>query len=360
MKKGLLGLVLALSLVACGDKAETSKENTKPVVKIGVVFQLTGEATELNNNILHALQYTFNKKNNSSLEYKLITEDSAGNPIKGISAAKKLKYVDDVDVLILSMVNVSKAVAKEMKGQDVSLFAIVPDTSIANGENAFTFYAVNDNFIKKTVSKLNEGDYKNIAMVVSNYVNAEKYAEGIEKNYTSSNITKYSIQSGVRDFRGVIEKIKNQNHDLILMIVRMPESDILMKQFKEANVTTPMLGVEYFVFSNHKELYENIPFIDSAIGDRSILDDIMQQLNINNEFGLIYAHDLANLIITTYESLYTKNKTKPTNSEVISHLHNMNEYLGAMGKYTVTKNGNFGSGAVIKKIINGQPVVVEE
>ena len=65
------------------------------------------------------------------------------------------------------MVNVSKAVAKEMKGQDVSLFAIVPDTSIANGENAFTFYAVNDNFIKKTVSKLNEGDYKNIAMVVS-------------------------------------------------------------------------------------------------------------------------------------------------------------------------------------------------
>ena len=81
----------------------------------------------------------------------------------------------------------------------------------------------------------------------------------------------------------------------------MPESDILMKQFKEADINIPFLGVEYFGFSNHKKLYEGIPYIDSTTGEQAILDDIMQKLNINNEFGLMYGYDLANLIMKVKE-----------------------------------------------------------
>ena len=44
MKKVLLGLLLVLGLTACGEKAETPKENTKPVVKIGVLYPMSGNA----------------------------------------------------------------------------------------------------------------------------------------------------------------------------------------------------------------------------------------------------------------------------------------------------------------------------
>ena len=46
MKKVLLGLLLVLGLTACGDKAETPKENEKPVVKIGVSLPLTGNLAD--------------------------------------------------------------------------------------------------------------------------------------------------------------------------------------------------------------------------------------------------------------------------------------------------------------------------
>ena len=353
-------MVLALVLAACGDKAETPKENEKPVVKIGAIFQLTGEAAEANNNILRAFQYSLDNKGDKKLKYELIAEDSTGNPIKGISAAKKLKYVDNVDVLIMTMVNVSKAITKEMSSQNIVSFSIVPDISIANGKNSFTFYPTNDMFVSRAVSELNKGNYKSIAMIVSNYVNAYEYARGIEEKYTLSDITKYLIQDGVRDFRSIIEKVKKQNHDLILMIVRMPESDILMKQFKDADINIPFLGVEYFGFSNHKKLYEGIPYIDSTTGEQAILDDIMQKLNINNEFGLMYGYDLANLIMKVYEELYNKNGAKPTYDEVVDYLNKMKEYVAPMGKYDLNANGNFASRTVIKKIVNGQPVVVEE
>ncbi len=42
MKKFLLSIMIATALTACGEKAETPKENGKPVVKIG-----TGAVGEL-------------------------------------------------------------------------------------------------------------------------------------------------------------------------------------------------------------------------------------------------------------------------------------------------------------------------
>jgi len=47
MKKFILSIMLATALTACGEKAETPKENEKPVVKIGASLPLTGNMAHI-------------------------------------------------------------------------------------------------------------------------------------------------------------------------------------------------------------------------------------------------------------------------------------------------------------------------
>ena len=62
MKKVLLGLLLVFGLTACGEKTEAPKENTKPVVKIGAIFPLSGDSAEAGNDLNNIIMVLLSMK----------------------------------------------------------------------------------------------------------------------------------------------------------------------------------------------------------------------------------------------------------------------------------------------------------
>ena len=84
MKKGLLSLVLALGLVACGEKAEAPKENEKPIIKIGATLPLTGDAAEAGQAAKAGLEMILADLQQKGLKYnyQLVFEDNQMNAMK--------------------------------------------------------------------------------------------------------------------------------------------------------------------------------------------------------------------------------------------------------------------------------------
>lgn len=62
----------------------------------------------------------------------------------------------------------------------------------------------------------------------------------------------------------------------------------------------------------------------------------------------------------TYEKLYSKYNRIPTSVEVLEELLKIQNYDGSVGKISINENRIVQSQAVIKKIINGNPVVTEK
>ena len=69
MKKVLFSLMMAVVLTACGEKTETPKENTKPVVKIGAIFPLSGDSAESGEYARDALIMAMEDAKNQNLKY---------------------------------------------------------------------------------------------------------------------------------------------------------------------------------------------------------------------------------------------------------------------------------------------------
>ena len=97
MKKLLISVLTALSLVAC-DKVDNIPTN-KQIIKIGVLYPLTGDGAFLGESAKIATKMFFEDYNNTKYKYELVWEDSQANPATAVSAVRKLINYDHVDVI---------------------------------------------------------------------------------------------------------------------------------------------------------------------------------------------------------------------------------------------------------------------
>ena len=101
MKKVLLGLVLALGLAACGDKAESPKENEKPVVKIGVILPLSGNSADVGNMAKKTIMMAQEEiPSTSKYEYKFIIEDDQFKSAITANIVNKFVFQDKVNAIL--------------------------------------------------------------------------------------------------------------------------------------------------------------------------------------------------------------------------------------------------------------------
>ena len=68
-----------------------------------------------------------------------------------------------------------------------------------------------------------------------------------------------------------------------------------------------------------------------------------------------------NLIISAFENAQVdSDKILPKNEEVLRQLHSAKNIEGAIGKISIDEYGNVDSSAVVEKMVDGQPVVINE
>ena len=108
------------------------------------------------------------------------------------------------------------------------------------------------------------------------------------------------------------------------------------------------------------QLFENQVFVDAPDGDKKFIERMAKKTPSKVLNIAAYAYDIVNLIMTANEDFYAKNGRIANDFELAETLKKTKFYDGIVGKLEVQDNGIIKSPSVIKKIINGNPIIVME
>ena len=358
MKKGLLGLMLALSLVACGEKAEIPKENEKPVVKIGVILPLSGDNALIGKTLKGAVEVAINdlEKENTRYTYKAIFEDSQLRPTTAISIANKLANIDKVDAILTYGSNIAHSISQITENNKIIQISQASSSSAAIGKYNFINWTRPETEAIKLGEEIKKQGYKKIAIVITNHEGADAAAQELKEQLATVDVSSdiYTVNAGSKDMRIEIYKMMQNQTDLYVLSLYNPENIVFVKQLRESGCNADITSIESFNFYDDYGILEGMWYVDGASSDNSdIINRIKKHNNQSTSYGIGHFYDNIMILKNAFESSEQK-------SDAINKVLELSSYTGVVGKLIQNDDGVFDSPAVIKKIINGQPVVVEE
>ncbi len=354
-----------LALAACKDEQKTTQQTSeKPVIKIGVLYPMSGDAAAFGESAKKTADLFFKEFDASKAKYKyeLIWEDSQANPAKGVMAARKLIDYDHVDVILDLYSSVAVAVSPITNEKKTAHLTFAQDREISTGFYNWRVVTSAKKTGEKMLSALKKRNLHNVVGVVENTAGTLSLYNGFEKISKEDSDIKLetiSVNQGERDFNLLLYKIKEQNPDVIVVVLHTPEIDIFMRQAKANKINIPIVGIQSFTFLKDKSLAEGSWYVDVAMADKDFLQRYKESSgdDVTNFAENFYT--LLQVATTVYES-FDKN-TKPTHEEFIGRISAVNGVVSPIGKLVVdTEEQNVDSEASIRAVKNGIIEEIEE
>ena len=361
MKKILALVVLALLGVVFW-KVQPSREekiSDKPVVKIGVVLPLTGDLAYAGEGMKASLEVFMEdiKSNELKNNYEFILEDNSFEPRKAITSANKLININDVDA-ILDFGSRTGLVVSPIadKNKVIHFNTCASDKTVGEGEYNFVYSTFAEDEISMLIEKIKKEKYKNIVIIGVNELSADVAIERMLEQLTTTDIKHkvFKVNQEERNMRILIEKSKKENPDLYVLMLFSPTVEIFMKQFREANITTPIMSTHFFANINDFNLIEGAWFTDYAVTKSPIRERIMaRNPNSNYEMCIGYVYDALGILVNAFEKSSSK-------GDAVQYLQNLNEWDGVVGKLEAKDGGVFWARPSSKIIKAGKMVIVKE
>ncbi len=362
MKKWLLSLCMVLALVSCKDEKKNEvKVEAKPVVKIGVLYPMSGDAAFLGDSAKKAAKLFFKEFDSSKAkyQYQLVWEDSQANPARAVMAVRKLIEYDHVDIIFDLYSSVAVAVSPITNEKKTVHLTFAQDREISTGFYNWRVVTSTKKTGEKMLSALKKRNLFNVVGVVENTAGNLSLYSGFEKAAKEDKdmtLETVSVNPGERDFSVLVHKIQEQKPDAIVVLLHTPEIDIFMRQAKISKVDIPIVGIQSFTFLKDKSLAEGSWYVDVAMADKNFLEryKISSGDDITNFAENFYT--LLQVTTTVYESF--DKKDKPTHEEFIAQLPVVNGVISPVGRLIVDKEEqNVDSEASVRGIKDG--IVVE-
>ena len=149
MKKWLLSLCMVLALVACKDEEkETTQADTRPVIKIGASFPLSGNMAAIGNAAHKALVASINAVNaepNNKYHYELLVENDQMDPKIINNLAHKFIFSDKVNAIVSYFSVANRSVAPLAAQHKIINFMFgFGDDSLLSKYNFQNFLTIDD------------------------------------------------------------------------------------------------------------------------------------------------------------------------------------------------------------------------
>ncbi|MBP5698515.1 MAG: ABC transporter substrate-binding protein [Alphaproteobacteria bacterium] len=363
MKRWLLSLCMILALLACKDeKNEAATANTKPVIKIGVMLPMSGELAEFGQNSRYAVEFAQEDHKDSPIKFDIIFEDDTFTPSRAAMIANKFVSVDKVDAIVSTFSPIGSVVSPITDKAKVFHISLSNAVNIAEGELNFIDWQQLDIAAKKLVDYLVS---QNCKKVVS--FNQERVGNEEMRVKTNRFLDEYGIEykefyfnPDNRDFAMMMQKALSFGADYWILNSYSPGQDILRKEMLEHNINIPVVNIQCMGMSKNLQLFDNQAFVDAPDGDERFIKRMAEKTSSKALNIPAYAYDIVNLIMTANEDFYTKNGRIADDFELAEILKKTKFYNGIVGELEVQENGIIKSPSVMKKIINGNSIVIAE
>ena len=354
MKRIFLILCAVLSLIAC-DK----KDSDKPVVKIGVSLPLTGNIADTGNVIKEALLMAQSAvASNSKYKYEIVFDDDSYELRKIANNAKKQVSMDRVDAILSLFDGASSVIAP------IAESAKIPNIGCTWGAEFYKKYDYSFNHWSRPetqtaafIKMLQDNKIKSFAIIMLNYASTAELVEHVKLAADQNGIKITSVNmvnGGEKDFRTIIEKIRKQKPDAVMVQMLDPELGIFTKQAFQANLNIPYIAIDQLHTAANKELLNSAKFVLSYDGGDKFKADLAKQTNLPVYPCVANLVDAFNMIVAVYE----KSDNRPTGPELKDRLYSIKDFDSVLGiQVSVDSDGIIDSPLMRARIEDGKVVM---
>jgi branched-chain amino acid transport system substrate-binding protein len=222
MKKAIFLVLSLFLLTACASTSPTTDSSEVQKVKLGVVAPLSGDAAAYGIDVQKVLDYQLERINQESdktgYEYELVYEDGKCTGSDSVTGLHKLIDIDGVDFILGGVCSAETiAIAPIAQGSGVvaiSGWSSNPDIE-GVGDYIFTL-SYSDNLVGNGIAdELNQ--FKRVAMITEQNDFNVGIRQVIVNGLTSEVVVDETFEKGATDFRNILEKIANENPDVIFL-----------------------------------------------------------------------------------------------------------------------------------------------
>lgn len=324
--------------------AEVAKD-VRPVVRIGLIAPLTGNAAHIGENVLawqrHAVA-EFSKKP-TKYRYEFFVEDDALTPRNTVMAIRKLQGINRINILLTYASAPAVAAAPIAEQAHLPHLAIAFDPRATTGMKYTLAYASTAaDHIPAFLKLLEKKGYKKIALVA---VLNPTWKPAIDELHTAAKSGAFSIpyekiyMPGERDFRMGMQQIP-ADVDAVVLLAWDPEASIIGLQFHQAGQRKPFLGFcgGIIIGTDRGSLNKGSSNIFEGAID-TYYCDIVEADKINMELtgrhmpngGGPTVYDEIMMVVDRCESLYTP-KGPPSGESIMKSFWENREHSGILGK----------------------------
>jgi branched-chain amino acid transport system substrate-binding protein len=356
--KAILSLALALLALPLVSAATVHE---KPVVKVGVICPLSGNAAAHGEELRAALQVAQEDLANAKFRYELIFEDDQMNPARSAQAAQKLIKVDKIDALISFGSGPGNVIAPIAEAARVPFIGICSDPNVAKGKYNFIHWTPPEKEVAKFVPELVKRRIKSVGIIEQNHqgwlYTSNLLVPALEKNGIRVT-SRQKFNFGERDFRMYLAKAAEAKPDALYLAAFSPEAEILQKQYNDAKLRIPYVSIVGPDLAQDTKPFEGVWYVSGTATPDALARRIIAKSAIKKMFFGGFGYDALSFIAQACEKLGAGG-VKPTGTQIVEDLQKLEGYTSVFGALGINAEGVFQTEPTIKQIRNGEPVVVQ-
>jgi branched-chain amino acid transport system substrate-binding protein len=330
LKNNFIALLFLYVFIASGQ--------AKEVVKIGVIYPLSGANAEKGEANLEAVKMALSEvPKDSKFEYQLFFEDDQTNPRLTSVAAQKLINVNKIDAVLTIFSGAGNVVNSIAEKNKIIHLATATDPAVGKGDYNFVYNYMSADFGKKWAEIFAQKGFKKISIITLNQQGALTISKAFIKmapQYGIEVVDQQVFNPGEKDFRSFIGKAQASKPEAYFLCSLAPELDILWKQFRQLEVKGFYTG--FLDLAQHPKTMENTWFVNMQKPRGDFQNRYEEKTKKRVTVGVPNAYDQINLLVQAYEA--SPDHKKPSAHWVAQQINKTgDQFKGVAGDFKFDK-----------------------
>ena len=366
-KLWIIAGIVAVAAIAFGYvmyKGRPVQTGEKPTIRIAQMLPLTGDKAVFGTTsaaVAEMFIAEWREKNpNAKYNYEIVYEN-VQTPAEATTGLNRLASLKEVDATYTFITGLSLALSPVTEKNKIVHLSYSLDDHAAIGEYNYILKPDVGAAMEKLLEHLYDIGKRKIALIVASdggpAANGKEFMNVFSKQNKIAMVGEpHYINTGEKDFRILLQKIKNSGADAIVYMAVPPEADILIFQARQMNLGIDITGYHTINMVKDKKTVEGMWNIDEPLINPDFAKRIMSAAKTETTYYSEHTWTILSVLFAAFESAPAKPGFKPAAIDVAKQIpivaRGMQNPMGTLG---VDADGNVVLPApTVQKIVNGK------